>query len=119
MKALAVLVLLALLGVCAVNWMQIRELRQDINALETKLKQERTGSVTDSTVAHAVNAIMEAKAAFDSANTIAARSALDLAGKKLSEAASTASRSAVPTVRWLQKQASELGAQVDKAVRGR
>jgi len=115
MKGFMALVLMALLGLSAYNWVQINALKQDIARLDNYFREQQTSSgITDRAVAEAVRALARAREALSGANIDTARAAFDSARQKLAEAARTASQKTAPTVKWLEGQASELGRQMQE-----
>ena len=119
MKGFIALALVAMLGLSAYNYWEIRELRQEIAALNVKVQSESQGSVTDEVVAKATVALAQARDALNRMDTTQARSAYDTAMRHLDEASRTASAKAGPTVKWLRGEASDLGKQLQDKLRGR
>jgi hypothetical protein len=119
MRGFIALVLVALLGLSAYNYWEIREMRQEIAALNEKVRVESQGSVTDEVVAKATVALAQARDAMNRMDTTQARGYYDTARQQLDAAARTAGTKAGPTVKWLRDEASDLGKQLQDKVRGR
>jgi hypothetical protein len=119
MKGFFALVLVALLGLSAYNYLEIRALRQEIASLNQKVNVQSQGGLTDEVVAKAAVALAQARDALNRMDTAQARGYYDTARRQLDEAARTASAKAGPTVKWLRDEASDLGRQLQDRVRRR
>ena len=116
MKGLMALVLLALLGLAAYNYWEIRSLREEVALLERKVDQQQAGGLTDAVVARATLAIAQAKEALAHADMDKARALVDSGRRQLDDAVRTAGEKAAPVVKWFRDEASDLGQQVQDKV---
>lgn len=119
MKGFIALVLVALLGLSAHNYWEIRTLRQEIAALNQKVSIQTQDGLTGEVVAKAAVALAQARDAMNRMDTTQARAAYDTARQRLDEATRTASTKAGPTVKWLRDEASDLGKQLQDRIQGR
>jgi hypothetical protein len=119
MKGFIALALVALLGLSAYNYWEIRELRQEIAALNQKVTIRSQGGLTDEVVAKAAVALAQARDALGRMDTAQARAYYDTARRHLDEAARSANAKAGPTVKWLRDEASDLGRQLQDRIHGK
>src|SRR2546423_4661076 len=115
MKGLLALLFLALLGLNAYNYWEIRTLREEIATMQRKM-DERETSATDAVVAKAMATLMQAREAVAHTDMSRARAMFDTARQQLDEAAKTASTKSAPAVKWLRDEASDLGKQIQSRV---
>lgn len=116
MKGFIALVLVALLGLSAYNFWEIRTLRQEIVALNQKVTSQSQTGLTDEVVAKAAVALAQARDAMNRMDTSQARNAYDTARRRLDEAARIASDKAGPTVKWLRDETADLGKQLQDKI---
>ena len=119
MKGFIALVLVALLGLSAYNYWEIRSMRQEIATLNEKVRAQSETGLTDEMVAKAAVALAQARDAMNRMDTAQARAAYESARQRLEQAAKVASEKAGPTVKWLRDEAADLGRQLQEKTRNR
>ena len=119
MKGFIALVLVALLGLSAYNYWELRAMRLEIAALNEKVRVQSQGGLTDEMVAKAAVALAQARDAMNRMDPDRARIAYETARARLEGAARIANEKAGPTVKWLRDQAADLGRELQDKSRAR
>ncbi|MCC6730679.1 MAG: hypothetical protein IT208_15205 [Chthonomonadales bacterium] len=105
MKGLLFLLVLALLALSVWNQMEIRWLRQDIRTLSGKVERQQA---SEGPVEQAMAAVVAARAAAVGLDAGRARTTLEAAHRRLTEAAGSAGQRAQPALRWLEAEMADL-----------
>lgn len=119
MKAVGALVFLLLGAIVLFNAWQIRELRQDLDQLRSKLEEQKRMAASERLLSEAIQALLAAREAVGSADPAKAVALVSAARQRIAEAAASASRSAKPVLNLLDSQASELSRRFNGAVLNR
>ena len=119
MKGFMALALVMLLGLSAYNYWEIHTLRQEIAALNEKVRVQADGGTTTQMIAKAAATFIQARDALNKMDTSQVRTAYESARQRLEGAVKVANEKAGPAGRWLRDEASNLGRQLQADTRGR
>ena len=114
MRALIVLLIIALICITGFDYLRVTSLERQVAQLHIQLHQQPAADASDKAIADATQAIAHAREAITHMDGSSARSYVDAARAKLDEAGKRAGEKTRTAVKWLGEQTSELGRKIQE-----